>query len=583
MTLAIMDIEKFYKATLFLSHAEHKLRPIADKQFELEILHKWSGMYTQCQGWRYAVRTSSIFFSCLLICIASLLPAAATAAATEVGAIPGTFDVSNGAASYSIPIKVQPGSAGMAPQLALNYSSMSGNGLAGYGWSVQGLSAITVCGKTWAQSGANVGVVFSNSAINKYCINGVRLIPAAGNPALRKELDDFSVTKLYTSGGAGPVPTNGPQYFVMQAMNGLTYTYGKTADSEIIAVGPGIASGVTMARAWALNSISDKYGNSIDYTYQQDTGNGDYWPVSITFTDHNGTLGSHKVVFKYINLATTHYGLVWSTYLGGALVNQTRRLSEIDVDENGVQQFTYILGYTTTLTDANGNTGTERSLLTSVQECAGGTCLPQTTINWQTGTSGWGSATAANMGGRSISTTSATFLQLMDVNGDGLPDIVYPGSTDWIFMIGNGNGFRAPVDSGYVVDQQYYQCTLTIDMNGDGQQELLIPRQNSAGRLDWFLLTPQVNGTSVSITATDTGRQAVGYCGNASVMDMNGDGLQDLVFSDGTNLQWHENMGGSLASAVTVTSGEFSTGDNGDEIQRQRQFAGATPDFDGTG
>lgn len=539
-------------------------------------------MSTQCQGWRRVVRMSSIF-SCLLICTAFVLPAAATAAATEVGAIPGTFDVSNGAASYAIPIKVQPGSAGLAPQLALAYSSMSGNGLAGYGWSLQGLSAIAVCGKTWAQSGANVGVVFSNSATNKYCVNGVRLIPAAGNPALRKELDDFSVTRLYTSGGAGPVPTNGPQYFVMQTMNGLTYTYGKTADSEIIAAGPGVASGVTMARAWALNSISDKYGNSIDYTYQQDTANGDYWPVSITFTDHNGTLGSHKVVFKYTDLATTHYGLVWSTYLGGALVNQTRRLSEIDVDENGVQQFTYTLGYTNTLTDANGNTGTERSLLTSVQECAGGTCLPQTTINWQTGTSGWGGATPANMGGRSISSTSATFLQLMDVNGDGLPDIVYPGSTDWILMIGNGNGFRAPVDSGYAVDQQYYQCTLTIDMNGDGQQELLIPRQNSAGRLDWFLLTPQVNGTSVSITGSDTGRQAVGYCGNASVMDMNGDGLQDLVFSDGTNLQWHENMGGSLASAVTVTSGEFSTGDNGDEIQRQRQFAGATPDFDGTG
>lgn len=537
-------------------------------------------MHTQCQGWRHAIRTSSIFFCRLLICAATLLPAVAAATTTELGAIPGTFDVSNGAASYTIPIKVQPGSAGLAPQLALTYSSMSGNGLAGYGWSLQGLSAITVCGKTWAQSSANVGVVFSNSAINKYCINGVRLIPKSGSSALRKELDDFSVTTLYTSGGAGPVPSNGPQYFVMQAMNGLTYTYGKTADSEIIATGPGIASGVTMARAWALNSISDKYGNSIDYTYQQDTVNGDYWPVGITFTDHNGTLGSHKVVFKYTALSN---GLLWNSYLGGALVTQTRRLSEIDVDENGVKQFSYALGYTNTLTDANGNTGTERSLLTSVQECAGGTCLPQTVINWQTGTSGWGSATAANMGGRSIPSASAPFVQFMDANGDGLPDIVYPGTTDWIFMINNGNGFRAPVDSGYAVDQQYYQCTLTIDLNGDGQQELLIPRQNSAGRLDWFLLTPQVNGTSVSISPQDTGRQAVGYCGNASVMDMNGDGLQDLVFSDGTNLQWHENMGGSLASAVNVIAGEFSGSDTGDDIQRQRQFAGATPDFDGTG
>ncbi|HKU17693.1 MAG TPA: SpvB/TcaC N-terminal domain-containing protein [Candidatus Saccharimonadales bacterium] len=189
-------------------------------------------------------------------------------AATEVGAIPGSFAVSpTGAATYTIPINVPPGVAGLTPHLALVYDSQLGNGIAGYGWMLSGLSVITACNKTWAQDNINESVSFTGVVPdpNDYCLNGQKLL-VTSNGTYRKELDDFSQITAYTSGGAGPTPTVGPQYFTVQTSDGLTYEYGKTTDSEIVATGSGVPSSVTMVRAWALDQIFDKYGNSISFT-----------------------------------------------------------------------------------------------------------------------------------------------------------------------------------------------------------------------------------------------------------------------------------------------------------------------------
>ena len=64
---------------------------------------------------------------------------AATAAHAAPGRTAATYEVSStGEASYSIPIAVPPGTAGLTPQLALTYGHRSGTSLAGVGWAITG-------------------------------------------------------------------------------------------------------------------------------------------------------------------------------------------------------------------------------------------------------------------------------------------------------------------------------------------------------------------------------------------------------------------------------------------------------------
>ena len=91
----------------------------------------------------------------------------------EIGTLPGSASVSGGAAAYTIPITVPPGRRGMQPAMALTYSSRSGNGVMGMGWSLSGLSSIHRCPRTIAQNGSTLGVQMDNT--DKLCLNGQRL------------------------------------------------------------------------------------------------------------------------------------------------------------------------------------------------------------------------------------------------------------------------------------------------------------------------------------------------------------------------------------------------------------------------
>ena len=101
--------------------------------------------------------------------IKSILPLAQSS--NVVGNLAGQFAVDQeGSATYDIPIKVSPGTAGMAPQLSLHYDSSGGNGMLGMGFSLSGLTAISRVPQNYAQNGQIHGVDFTNN--DRFALNG---------------------------------------------------------------------------------------------------------------------------------------------------------------------------------------------------------------------------------------------------------------------------------------------------------------------------------------------------------------------------------------------------------------------------
>lgn len=94
-----------------------------------------------------------------------------------VGKTDGAFSVSpTGAATYTIPIKVQSGLSDFVPNISLAYSSQSGNGIAGVGFGISGLSSISITPRsTYFDYDAEE---IKESEDNAFTLDGQRLLHA---------------------------------------------------------------------------------------------------------------------------------------------------------------------------------------------------------------------------------------------------------------------------------------------------------------------------------------------------------------------------------------------------------------------
>jgi hypothetical protein len=351
---------------------------------------------------------------------ATALAAVAAAASSDAcaaivaGRTPTTFSVSDsGAASYTIPLWSPPGVGDVQLNLGLTYNSRNPNSVLGMGWSISGLSAITRCNKTWAQDGAPQRVLLTMA--DRFCLDGqqLKLTSASGTygqagSTYATEIETFA--KIVANSASG----NGPASFTVITKNGLVYEYGSTLDSQIK---PG--GGATI-RTWALSQIHDRvgtYGNRISFTYTNETTNNTYRIASITYpTTASGQGPFYEVGFTYVTNPASNIPL---SYASGFFSREPKRLTTITIKNFGSSTPTkrYDLGY-------NIGTVTNRARLNSIQECSATNCLPATTIAYQDGSPGW-STTLGNTG---VTTSTAIGVNPIpiDLNGDGLMDLLYP-------------------------------------------------------------------------------------------------------------------------------------------------------------
>lgn len=440
-------------------------------------------------------------------------------------AIPGDYGVSSsGAATYTIPIQVPPGLAGIEPKLALNYNSQAGNGQLGVGWNLSGLSAITRCPQTSAQDGSRVGVKFATT--DRFCLDGKRLMMVSGTygaagSTYQTEIESFvQVTAVGAVTGTG---ATGPVSFTVKTKDGLTMQYGATTDSQIP-----VSSTLNTVRVWALNQISDVKGNYLNVVYTKDctdntnsatctsTFNGGYRPNTITYT------GNSTQTPNISPAATITFGYDLTRpdprtfYQAGYQIVDRARLTSIVTAAKGSN----VLKYDLSNYEVGVDTGRSRLKTIKLCEGSGATCVPATSMTFPGGALANGpirsafQQTTLDTKLTSNSTTSTPGLQnnvfridsgkewlVGDFRGVGHSDLLHLSGTNstqqstvklWAF---NGSGPFSVTDRGAVFELDSAQnCPNTshyhshskwgaYDVDGDGLADIV--RSELHYRLDW--------------------------------------------------------------------------------------------------
>lgn len=265
----------------------------------------------------------------LLFIIPVLLLSQDIYASILVGKTEGTFSVSpSGAATYTIPITIQKGLSDFSPQISLSYNSQAGNGIAGLGWSISGLSAISVVPKNLYFDGQAEALDCGED--NAFTLDGMRLLLTSGSngqlgATYRTENEQYNIISITNSSHGTPAT------FEVMSTDGSVYKYGSSSGRYTLSNGE--------IYNWALDYAEDVLGNYISYAYSQE---GVLYPTSITYgRNTHGTNGVDcEIVFNYESRpdSVSSYILGFQSYL-------KKRLKSIVCKYNGNTYRTYTLNY----------------------------------------------------------------------------------------------------------------------------------------------------------------------------------------------------------------------------------------------
>ena len=492
----------------------------------------------------------------------AIVDAAAQRALDSVGTLPGEFRVAeSGAATYSIPLALPPGTAGVVPPLGLHYNSQRGNGLLGVGWSLDGLSAITRCRQTHGQDRNPTALTFTDT--DRFCLDGQRLLLTSGtygapDSKYKTEIDQY-LTVTAKRGSMGQ-----PDYFEVVRKDGSVSTYGDWdahASEHTLTTDPDDDT-TTRVLTWALQEFKDSAHNKIRYVYVDDT---DGHRISeVRYAYGYGETAQAAVSFSYDgDRKDDTVG-----YLAGFKLQNTKRLSKITVqgkdinddDDDGdtdemLDLRTYRLSYAAVPATAPLH---QLSRLVGVQECAGvgGTddpCLPRTRFTWSAPTALF-NATSMALTLNSERSWKPVDFSPADINGDGLTDLVWtetkgskhriqyalanPGTGQLVKTAFTVGGVKLEYDDDYGNSDYGDNLgvhTAVVDYNADGRHDILI-YSTQANQTKLHLAKPQTDG-AWKLDGTGT----LLFTGRYRYADLNSDGLLDaykLVETRGAGPVW---------------------------------------------
>jgi RHS repeat-associated protein len=442
----------------------------------------------------------------------------------------GTSTVDGGAFSYQLPIVVPPGRNNLAPNVALSYSSQSGIGVAGYGWSLSATGAVARCASNFSIDGYSSNVVFS--AADKLCLNGSRLINVSGSYG-------YSGTRYKTEVDSGAIveqlgghSTSSYAYFRVTHKNGRISYYGDNNNSRFK------PAGAAAILRWYKRKEVDQFDNNILYSYQLNDGNS--LLKTIHYTGTGNSQGNRSITFDYAQLTAPTHGYIW-----GGKVTTSHQLSGIAIVvpyNNGADTKRYYdLNY-------------QGQQLSSIRLCETSYCSPvlaQTSFSWFPTKLSYSELNSHPLASVSASDderlATAPYKKSADYDGDGISDI--ETTDDEVYLSGSAS-FSKRLDLNDLPDfsrvlaqnNESYLNTVEgdIDYDGDGSSDFIYTDSNHKLKIaKWnnnnsfsTLVNTGINAKCAMLPSEST--IGMNPC-RSFVFDVNGDGYEDIISSTRIN------------------------------------------------
>ena len=378
-----------------------------------------------------------------------------------VNPIPLSIGMSQtGARLYTVPVPVA-SDCNFTPSISLTYNSQAGNSEVGFGWSIGGLSAITVRNRIGEYDGFS-SHTFYDASDAVYALDGMPLMNKAYLGLSDYSLQTVSgqvLVKVHRNGSGKAL------YFDAIFPDGRKATYGSTTATAPSAVYP-------------LTHEEDVNGNGISYRYGDDGG------FPYVYAIYYGPNEGCCISFTY---SVNNAGWPSQSYMAGAGVSRSRLLQSVRSSEPGGEICLYTLSY---IGRFGGNLLTRIDCMRDFQK------LNPVDFEYADGNSeladfkgykDWDNYSSFNSGGPYV---YARGKMIADDYDDGL--VIYPAGTYYgvtathgIFGIYKEYGSLYPASqqllifpkawgvSTYISAEDGFQSLTPIDIDGDGRDEVV--------------------------------------------------------------------------------------------------------------
>lgn len=247
----------------------------------------------------------------------------------------GNIEVNGtGQLQFTLPIALPPGVKSVSPNMSLIYLSNSGNGIAGFGWALSGVTTISRTGKNIEKDGELTSVKLNYS--DYYSFNGQRLILKSGEygkDGAEYVTEKYSNVKIRSVGTISGQAWQGPEYWEVNFEDGSQAWYGATASGNSTARTP---------LEYNIVKWKDVQGNYIKYNYIQPTSTN---VSSVSTIQWGGNEILNKPAINELIFNYNQRNLFEQNFVNGIALVQDRILNNIVVKTNNNLYNKYVIEY----------------------------------------------------------------------------------------------------------------------------------------------------------------------------------------------------------------------------------------------